>query len=40
MMQHEGRHAPGKVRAFLDMATEALRGDPALTLKLRGRTGR
>jgi DNA-binding transcriptional LysR family regulator len=40
VMQHEGRHAPGKVRAFLDMATEALRGDPALTLKLRGRTGR
>jgi DNA-binding transcriptional LysR family regulator len=40
VMQHEGRHAPGKVRAFLDMATEALRGDPALTLKKRGRTGR
>jgi len=36
VMQHEGRHAPGKVRAFLDMATEALRGDPALTLKKRG----
>ncbi len=40
VMQHEGRHAPGKVRAFLDMATEALRGDPALTLKKRGRAGR
>lgn len=40
VMQHEGRHAPAKVRAFLDMATEALRGDPALTLKKHGRTGR
>jgi DNA-binding transcriptional LysR family regulator len=25
VMQHEGRHAPQKVRAFLDMAVEALR---------------
>jgi DNA-binding transcriptional LysR family regulator len=30
VMHHEGRHAAQKVRAFLDMAIEALRSDPAL----------
>ncbi len=30
VMHHEGRHAPQKVRAFLDMTIEALRSDSAL----------
>ena len=30
LMHHEGRHAAQKVRAFLDLAIERLRADPAL----------
>lgn len=38
VIQHEGRHAAGKVRAFLDLATTTLRGDAALQLQKAGRT--
>ena len=31
VVHHEGRRAKQKVRAFVDLAVERLRGDPALT---------
>jgi DNA-binding transcriptional LysR family regulator len=30
VMHHEGRHAAAKVRAFLDMAIQSLRDNPAI----------